>query len=74
MGVIGVSGPVTREGADGPAGPEIWGHAVEVAQTKDFGCNTDLCSDHKFRHQLCTKEFKGEVNQEMGREIGRAHV
>jgi len=31
--------------------------------------NTDLCRDHKFRHQLCTKEFKGEVNQEMGRVI-----
>ena len=26
MGAISVSGPVTREGADGPAGPEIWGH------------------------------------------------
>ena len=39
------------------------------SQTKDFGCNTDLYSDHKFRHQLCTKEFKGEVNQEMERVI-----
>ena len=27
MGAIGISGPVTREGADGPAGPETWGHA-----------------------------------------------
>ena len=42
---------------------------VGVAWTKDFGCNTDLCSDHKFRHQLYTKEFKGEVNQEIGRVI-----
>ena len=38
------------------------------ARTKDFGWNTDLCSDHKFRRQLCAK-FKGEVNQEMGRVI-----
>ena len=27
MGAIGISGPVTREDADRPAGPEIWGHA-----------------------------------------------
>ena len=40
-----------------------------VVQTKDFGWNTDLCSNHKFRCQLCAKEFKGEVNQEMGRVI-----
>ena len=39
------------------------------SRTKDFGCNTDLCSDHKFRCQLCAKEFKEEVNQEMGRVI-----
>ena len=32
-------------------------------------CNTDLCRDHKFRRQLCTKEFKGKVNQEMRRVI-----
>ena len=28
-------------------------------KTKDFMCNTDLCRNHKFRCQLCTKEFKG---------------
>jgi len=27
VGTIGVSGPVTREGADGPARPEVWEHA-----------------------------------------------
>ena len=27
MGAIGVSRPVTREGADGPARPEVWEHA-----------------------------------------------
>jgi len=27
MDAIGVSGPVTREGADGPVGPETWEHA-----------------------------------------------
>ena len=27
MGVIGVSGPVTREDADGLAGPKTWEHA-----------------------------------------------
>jgi len=27
MGAIGVSGPVTREGANGPARPEVWKHA-----------------------------------------------
>ena len=27
MGAIGVSGPVTREGADGPARPKVWEHA-----------------------------------------------
>ena len=27
MGAIGVSGPVTREGADGPARSEVWEHA-----------------------------------------------
>jgi len=26
MGVIGVSGPVTREGANGSAGPKTWEH------------------------------------------------
>jgi len=26
MGAIDVSGPVTREGADGSVGPETWGH------------------------------------------------
>jgi len=32
----------------------LWGW-----KTKDFMCNTDLCRNHKFRCQLCTKEFKG---------------
>ena len=27
MGAIGVSGPVTREDADGSVGPETWEHA-----------------------------------------------
>ena len=27
MGAISISGPVTRENADGPARPEVWGHA-----------------------------------------------
>jgi len=27
MGVISISGPVTREGADGPARPKVWEHA-----------------------------------------------
>ena len=27
IGAIGVSGPVTREGADGPARPKVWEHA-----------------------------------------------
>ena len=27
MGVISISGPVTRKGADGPAGPKTWEHA-----------------------------------------------
>ena len=27
MGAIGISGPITREGADGPARPEVWEHA-----------------------------------------------
>ena len=27
MGAIGVSGPVTREGTDGPARPKVWEHA-----------------------------------------------
>jgi len=27
VGAIGVSGPVTREGADGPARSEVWEHA-----------------------------------------------
>ena len=26
MGAIGISGPVTREGADGPARPKVWEH------------------------------------------------
>jgi len=26
VGAIGVSGAVTREGADGPVGPETWKH------------------------------------------------
>jgi len=32
----------------------VWGW-----KTKDFMCNTDLCRNHKFRCQLCTKEFEG---------------
>jgi len=32
----------------------LWGFT-----DKGLYCNTDLCCDHKFRHQLCTKEFKG---------------
>jgi len=27
VGAVSVSGPVTREGADGPARPEVWEHA-----------------------------------------------
>jgi len=27
MGIIGISGPVTREGTDGPVGPKTWEHA-----------------------------------------------
>jgi len=27
VGAIGVNGPITREGADGPARPEVWEHA-----------------------------------------------
>ena len=34
--------------------PALWGW-----KTKDFMCNTDLCQNHKFRRQLCTKEFEG---------------
>jgi len=55
--------------------PEIDWEKGEVKMTmwgftdKGLYCNTDLCCDHKFRRQLCTKEFKGEVNKEMGRVI-----
>ena len=42
----------------------LWGFT-----DKGLYYNTDLCRDHKFRRRLCTKEFKGEVNQEMGRVI-----
>ena len=31
----------------------LWGW-----KTKDFLWDSDLCQNHKFRHQLCTKEFK----------------
>ena len=57
-------GRTSRKGkGETDCGP-LWGW-----KTKDFKYNTDLYQNHKFRHQLYTKEFKGEVNQEIGRVI-----